>query len=44
VIELLSPLDLGLGAISAGLGVWVWALGWRLVWLHWRMGRERRGV
>jgi hypothetical protein len=41
MIELLSPLDLGLGSISAGLGVWVWALGARLVVLQWRINRRR---
>jgi hypothetical protein len=41
LIELLSPLDLGLGAISAGLGVWVWALGLRLVWMQWKIKRGR---
>jgi hypothetical protein len=45
VIEVLSPLDLGLGAISAGLGVAVWALGARLVVLQWRLNKKpRRGI
>jgi hypothetical protein len=42
LIEFLSPLDLGLGAISAGLGVWVWALGTRLVVLQWRINKKPR--
>jgi hypothetical protein len=40
VIELLSPLDLGLAAISAGLGVAVFGLGGRLVVLQWRINKK----
>jgi hypothetical protein len=41
VVALLSPLDLGLVAISAGLGVGVWVLGARLVWLQWNINRGK---